>query len=326
MSARHIAASLALASFAAYGQALLDDATIGKLVKAGIGEQTVVAMINQQPGKYALSSDDILTLKKAGVSDKILAAMIVRNAAAGVLALRDATPIRLRMTHAITSATAKVGDPVDFEAMDDLKIDGVAVITRGATATAMVAEAGQTKLLARSGKLAVKVTGIRLATGEKAALRMSKEARGDGMPDAMVAAKVNWTAAPLVFVGGRDVTFPEGTEITAYIDGDINLERDRFGAAGVPPATMAGPAPGPVAQALRAAAADGLLDTSFTSNPQGALVTMYGSPIGRTPFNTRLAPGKYTVVFSADGYTDLTEFVTVGPGLPNVANGPFELQ
>jgi hypothetical protein len=70
MPARKIAALPAVASFAAYGQALLDDTTIGKLVRAGVGEQTIVAMINQPPRKYALSSGDTLALKKAGVSDK----------------------------------------------------------------------------------------------------------------------------------------------------------------------------------------------------------------------------------------------------------------
>ncbi len=51
MPARKIAALPAVASFAAYGQALLDDATIGKLVKVGVGVETIVAIINQAAGK-----------------------------------------------------------------------------------------------------------------------------------------------------------------------------------------------------------------------------------------------------------------------------------
>jgi hypothetical protein len=35
-----------LASLAVYGHALLNDATIGKFIKAGIDQQTIVAMIN----------------------------------------------------------------------------------------------------------------------------------------------------------------------------------------------------------------------------------------------------------------------------------------
>jgi len=93
MPAPRIAAWLALASSLAYGQALLDDATIGKLVKAGVAERTIVAMINQQPGNYTLSSEDTLALKKAGVSDNILAAMVARNGAGTV---RRPRPLRRR--------------------------------------------------------------------------------------------------------------------------------------------------------------------------------------------------------------------------------------
>ena len=49
MPARAIAASLlALLSAAAYGQGLLDNATIAKLVREGIAEQRIVSMVNQQ--------------------------------------------------------------------------------------------------------------------------------------------------------------------------------------------------------------------------------------------------------------------------------------
>src|ERR1035438_6743742 len=41
----------------------------GELVEAGVGVETIVAII-KQPGKYTLSSGDTLALKKAGVSDK----------------------------------------------------------------------------------------------------------------------------------------------------------------------------------------------------------------------------------------------------------------
>ncbi len=63
----------------AFCQSSLDNATILKLVKAGVGEDTIVGMVNQRSGRYALAADDIIALKIAGVTDKILSAMIVRN-------------------------------------------------------------------------------------------------------------------------------------------------------------------------------------------------------------------------------------------------------
>ena len=49
----------------------LNNETVLKLVKAGIGEETIVGMVNQQPGKYSLSADDIAALKTGGVSGSI---------------------------------------------------------------------------------------------------------------------------------------------------------------------------------------------------------------------------------------------------------------
>jgi hypothetical protein len=311
MPARRMAASLALVSFAAFGQALLDDATIGKLVKAGIGEQTIVAMINQQPGKYSLSSADVTALKKAGVSDKILAAMIVRaeaqpaaakqSAAPTTLALHDATPIRMRLTRGLTFNNVKPLDHVDFEILDDLRIDGILVIARGARAAATITQAEPKTRMGRGGKLGVSLDSIPLSNGRQVAIRAAKEGKGGGRTDATGGAAEGETAVvrpaepSLLFAYGKDETFPEDTGITAYIDGEIKLDPAGF-----------------------------MVDMAFSSNPPGAMVTMYGAPVGRTPFTTRLAPGTYKAVFSADGYSDLTQNISVGPGYPNTVRAMFE--
>jgi hypothetical protein len=61
-------------------QEILTNNSILKLLQAGIGEDMIVNMINSQPGKYSLGADDIIAWKKAGVSEKVLAAMIAKNA------------------------------------------------------------------------------------------------------------------------------------------------------------------------------------------------------------------------------------------------------
>jgi hypothetical protein len=44
-------------------QPLTNDSII-KLTKAGLGEDTVVTMVETQPGKYSLGADDIIALKQ----------------------------------------------------------------------------------------------------------------------------------------------------------------------------------------------------------------------------------------------------------------------
>ncbi len=238
-------------------QGTLTNETILKLVKAGIGEDTIVGMVNQQQGRYSLSADDVIALKTAGVTDKILSAMIVKNGAgyaaaattATVLAqpavssaplvLHDATPIRLRLNRNLTSADAKAGDNVDFEVLDDLKIDDVLVIARGGTAIATITDAEHKKRMARGGKLDVNIDFVRLVNGDKVTIRAVKDVKGGGHTGAMTGAMVAtslvfFPAAPFfLFMHGKDVTIPKGTEITAYVDGEIKLERAKF-VAGTP--------------------------------------------------------------------------------------------
>jgi hypothetical protein len=60
----------------------LSNDSIVKLVKAGLSEETIISMVNTQPGSYSLGVDDIIALKKAGVSEKVIAAMLDKSASA----------------------------------------------------------------------------------------------------------------------------------------------------------------------------------------------------------------------------------------------------
>jgi len=269
MPARKIAALLALASFAAHGQALLDDATIGKPLKTGAGAQP--AAVNQSP-------------------------------APTLLVLHDATPIRLRLTRDLSFTNVKPGDLADFEILNDLRIDGLLVIAHGVRVTSAVTQATPKTRMGRGGKLGVTLDSLPLLNGGKVAIRAAMERRGAAQTEsasgAPVAAAIVRPAAPhLLFAFGKDEAFPEGTAVTVYSDGELKLDPARI----------------PV-------------DVAFTSNPPGARVSLYGTAIGRTPFTTRLAPGTYQAVFSADGYADLTESVAVGPGHSNTVHAAFELK
>ena len=55
--------------------------------------------------------------------------------------LEDGTPVRLRTGRNISSADARVGDTLDFEVMDDVRVDGLLVIPKGEIAFATVTEA-----------------------------------------------------------------------------------------------------------------------------------------------------------------------------------------
>ena len=223
--------------------------------------------------------------------------------------LLDGTPVKLRLSQSISSADAKVGQEVPFEVVEDVKVDDVVVLSKGAVAIANVTEAEHKKSMGRAGKLNVTISYARLGDNEKAALRAVKEAKGGGHVGAMTGAIVAtsivfFPAAPLfLFIHGKDITIPQGTEITAFVDGDMHLEMAHFGPA---PSTVVGPnsdSPAP-AQAILA----------IESTPPGADIEVDGGFVGNTPSSVTLTPGSHQVVVKKKGFNDWTKTLSVTGG------------
>lgn len=57
-------------------QQTLNNDAIVKMVQAGLSDDLIVTTINSQAGSYDASTDGIIALKKAGVSDKVVSAIV----------------------------------------------------------------------------------------------------------------------------------------------------------------------------------------------------------------------------------------------------------
>jgi hypothetical protein len=57
----------------------LSNDSLVKLAKAGMGDDTIIGIVNSQPGRYSLSTESLISLKQAGISDRVVAAMVIRN-------------------------------------------------------------------------------------------------------------------------------------------------------------------------------------------------------------------------------------------------------
>ncbi len=62
-------------------QQALDNDSVIKLVKAGLSDDLIVSTITASPGTYNTSADGLIALKSAGVSDKVVAAIVTKAAA-----------------------------------------------------------------------------------------------------------------------------------------------------------------------------------------------------------------------------------------------------
>jgi len=138
---------------------------------------------------------------------------------AAAFALANNTPIRVKLSKTISSATAHVGDAVELEVVEDLVVDGVNVLPAGAKVNGAIAEAEPKKRFGHGGKLAFSITSITLADGGQIKVRCYQEASGSSNTS---------SDAVLPLSSGKDVTIPKDVEFTALVDGEARLKREGF--------------------------------------------------------------------------------------------------
>jgi hypothetical protein len=134
--------------------------------------------------------------------------------------VRNQTPVHLKLGRELSSATAHVGEEVNFEVTQDVVVGGLTIISKGAPAVGAVTEAEPKKRMGKAGKLNVSVASVLLANNEKIALRSF----GADQPSDQKG------GLGISLVRGKDVTMTKDTEITAYVDGDLHLKAASFAA------------------------------------------------------------------------------------------------
>ena len=131
------------------------------------------------------------------------------------------TPVHLKLGHELSSATAHVGDQVNFEVSQDVIVGGMTVIAKGAPGFGAVTEAEPKKRMGKAGKLDVAVNSVVLANNEKIVLRSFGAEHS-------VEQKSGRT---IPLLRGKDVTLSKDAEITGYVDTDLHLKAASFAVA-----------------------------------------------------------------------------------------------
>jgi PEGA domain len=248
--------------------------------------------------------------------------------------LEDGTPVKLRLNRTISSADAHVNDTVDFDVLEEIKVHDDIVVARGSVAWGTVTEAEPKRRMARGGKLNVNIDDVRLASGEKVPLRAVQDAKGGGHTGAMVGAMVAtaivfFPAAPLfLFMKGKDITIPKGTEITAYINGDISLDPAKFAPANVTTtANSTSTTQSATGTSAPVIATDPAISSvEIKSTPDTAEITVDDKYRGSTPATLRLASGDHTIRLEKQGFKTWEKTLTVNGGENTTVNASLEQQ
>ena len=231
--------------------------------------------------------------------------------------LEDGTPLKLRTNRTVSSADAHVNDTLDFEVLEEVKVHDVIVIPRGGIAWGTITEAQPKRRMGREGKLNINIDDVKLLSGEKIPLRAVKEAKGGGHQGAMTGAIVAtsivfFPAAPLfLLMHGKDITIPKGTEITAYVNGDVPLNPTKFAINATPATPSADPS---------------LSSIDLKSVPDGAEITVDEKFLGNTPSTIRLAPGDHKIRLEKSGFKAWERTLTVVSGEAANLNASLEVQ
>jgi hypothetical protein len=223
-------------------------------------------------------------------------------------ALEDGTPVKLRIGRTVSSADAHVGDNVDLEVLEEVKVGNVVVVPKGGTAMATVTSAQSKRRMGRGGNLDINIDYVKLVDGEKAALRAIKDGKGGGhvgaMTGAMVATSlVFFPAAPLfLFMHGKDITIPKGTEVTAYVNGNQPLELAKFQSQPYAAGQVAGAS----------------AEVNVTSTPTGAELYLDGNFVGNTPSTISVPGGEHVITVKNAGYKSWERKIRTYGGKVNI--------
>jgi hypothetical protein len=228
--------------------------------------------------------------------------------------LTEDTPVRLKLTRTMSSHDATLNEKVDFEVLEDVRIGELIIIKQGAMAIATVTEAQPKRRMARGGKLNMNIDYVQLVDGEKVPLRAVKGGSGGGHTGAMTGAIVAtsivfFPAAPFfLFMHGKDITIPKGTEITAYVAADTPLESAKF--ANLPATSAIAISQSPTETTANA----DLATVAIKSSPDGAEITINGKFVGTTPSSLKLKEGEHTIVIDKSGFKAWQRTMTVTAG------------
>jgi len=193
MRASNLLAAIALIVASCLAQSVLTNDSIIKMAKAGLGEDILVSTIKTQPGRYTTAPDDLIALKVANVSDKVIAAMMEKSSAGGA-APAPAAPAGNPPAAAVKAAPAAVNEVgvyhlkdggwadlppevVNFKTGGVLKSIGTAGIVKGDVNGRVNGEHSRTTLKTPISILVYVQEGVAITEYQLLRLRDSKDAR-----------------------------------------------------------------------------------------------------------------------------------------------------
>lgn len=218
-------------------QETLTNQSIIDMAQLGISQDVMLAKIKNSKASFDTSAAALQALKKAGVSDVVIMAMVqkasgieisstatttntavvVNSGAPMSVTIADGTELKITTTEDISSQKVVEGDPLNFKVLEDLKINGRTVIAKDTLVKGTVATAKKKGFMGKGGDLSVRIESTQTVDNQKIKLRASKSGAGGDNMGSTVALTVLFGPLGLLRKG-KEAKIKAGTVLTAYVD------------------------------------------------------------------------------------------------------------
>ncbi|HMK23134.1 MAG TPA: hypothetical protein VK466_12435, partial [Terriglobales bacterium] len=136
--------------------------------------------------------------------------------------LADGTPLKLRMNSSTQPGSIRIGESLELEVAEDVRVADVVVIGKGNAGRGQVTNLRSGAGSGRGGWIDLSLESVTLADGERIPIRSQKTKA------------VRDQQALVVSSSGQDASITQGTDLTAYVDGNQQVDLTRLRAASGP--------------------------------------------------------------------------------------------
>jgi len=217
-------------------QETLNNESIIEMINKELSEAIIIAKIKSSRASFDTSASALQSLKKVGVSDAVIMAMVQKasgmevTAAAGStpanmvssgpamsVSIPDGTELKVMTAEDISGQKVVEGDPLMFKVAEDLKINGRTVIAKDTMVKGTVASAKKKGFMGKGGDLSVRIESTQTVDDQKIKLRASKSGAGGDNMGSTVALTVLFGPLGLLRKG-KEAKIKAGTILSAYTD------------------------------------------------------------------------------------------------------------
>jgi hypothetical protein len=205
-----------------------------ELENRDLGPYTHPCWYNASPRRCSVRDGSSYRLLSAWwVALPLLSALVAQEAHVAAVKLPDGTPVRLELMVNLSSTHSRVGDPVQFRVLNDVKVGEAVVIPKGSVASGHVLQVVPKKRLGRPAKLGVSAENVIRPDQIVISLRGTAKSSGVGLSRREYGGAVGGIAASALgspfpasvalVTRGSDTYIVRGALLTAFVDGEYDV-------------------------------------------------------------------------------------------------------